>query len=356
MPTNATHGSKITRRGIQIALGLMWFLDGVLQLQPQMFTSAFAHNVIAPAASGQPDWISGPMHFFMGLFLWQPALSNSGIAVIQMGLGLLILFRKTSRIGLILSVFWGLFVWYIGEGLSGLASGHAMMLMGLPGAALIYALLALAIMVPAPGKVPHDNRPAYWLIVVWAVLWSLGSVYQVLPGQNTVADVGSMISSNADGAPSWLASIDNGVAKTLDSFGTASDVSSMPGMPGMRVYQAPAQASGGTHKVSGFWVLLLLAILQIVIALVVIVPGRLRWIAVGLGCILSLGYWIVGQSVGAYYSGTATDPNSAPLYMLLGIALLGCYAPWDQRISAYLRAKKVAFAREFAAFDDPNLR
>jgi hypothetical protein len=65
-------------------------------------------------------------------------------------------------------------VWYFGEGLSGLASGHASLTTGVPGSALLLAVLAAAAWGPAP-----------WLPFAWAVLWVGAAVFQALP-QNSV--------------------------------------------------------------------------------------------------------------------------------------------------------------------------
>jgi len=43
-----------TRRGVQVSLGVLWLLDAALQLQPYMFTSDFANQVLAPTGQGQP--------------------------------------------------------------------------------------------------------------------------------------------------------------------------------------------------------------------------------------------------------------------------------------------------------------
>jgi hypothetical protein len=43
-------------------------------------------------------------------------------------------------------------------------------------------------------------------------------------------------------------------------------------------------------------------------------------LAVGIG--LSLAIWVFGQDLGQLYSGQSTDPNSAPLIALMGVALL----------------------------------
>ncbi len=91
---------SVTKRGVQITLGMLWLLDGALQLQPQMFTSNFAYKVIDQAAQGQPSLVSDPMQLFIHLFLLQPALFNTFSAVIQLALGGLILLKRTAKLGL----------------------------------------------------------------------------------------------------------------------------------------------------------------------------------------------------------------------------------------------------------------
>jgi len=39
-------------------------------------------------------------------------------------------------------------------------------------------------------------------------LWIGGAIYQLLPGQNTVSSISTMIASNGFGQPGWLASLD----------------------------------------------------------------------------------------------------------------------------------------------------
>ena len=310
---------KLTERGVQIALGILWLLDGALQLQHQMFTSSFANKVIIPAASGQPLFVRGPMHLFIHVFLLHPAVFNTFTAVIQLGLGVLILHKRTIKLGLMGSVAWGLFVWYIGEGLGGLASWQTLLLVGAPGAALLYVILALAVMPKKdkPKNKQEDKHPAYWLAVVWAALWVGGAVYQLLPGQDSVSDVSSMISSMANGAPGWLASLNNHIAQMINGFGTPT--TSMAGVH----MTASQMARMSTQAGSGYWFILLLATVQLCIGLGVFFAGRTRKIAIGLGILASVAFWIFGQALGRFFTGLATDPNSAPLFILLGIAILG---------------------------------
>lgn len=291
MATFATTSSPgITKRGIQIALGLLWVLDGGLQLQHQMFTSVFANTVIAPATQGQLPFVSTPTHLAVRILLTHPAVFDAFFASIQLLIGALILNSRTIKAGLIGSVIWGLIVWYFGEGLGGLLTWQTSILMGAPGAALLYAIISLAVM-PDKDKPKDTNRPAYWLPLAWAILWTGGAILQLLPGQNTSAALSSMISGMADGAPGWLAPLQNHTAHWLNS--------------------------------KSFWTIAVLAAIQALIGLLVLFPGRARRVAVTAGIILSLVFWFVGQGLGQYYSGLATDPNTAPLFILLGVALLG---------------------------------
>lgn len=315
---------SISKRGVQVALGVLWLLDGALQLQPQMFTSSFATQVIAPAVQGQPEIVRGPMDFAMHLFLMHPAIFNALFALTQLAIGALILWKRTARLGLLFSIPWGLIVWSIGEGYGGVLSGHTLLLMGAPGAVILYVLLALATLMPDS----KHKQTAYWLAIVWLVIWVGGGVYQLLPGQNSTADVSSMIVGNAQGAPKWLASIDRHAANAVNDLGRGSRVTSAQPDNGMDMTSAQMvhmsnQPYSSSHTDQGGLYILLLAILQLVIGLGVLFKGAWRKTAIWFGILLSLVFWIVGESLGGYYTGLATDPNIAPLFLVMGLAILG---------------------------------
>jgi hypothetical protein len=282
---------KITKRKIQIALSLLWLLDGLAQLQPKMFTNQFANNVIAPAAQGQPAVVSDPVNFVVHLILHQPALFNAMFALIQLSLGVLILCKRTTKYGLIASIFWGLAVWYLGEGLGGLAGGQALLLTGAPGAALLYAIIGLAVM-PAKTKNNDSSKepPADWLTYVWLVLW-LSGILLLLWSKMTTKTLAAMVYGLASGAPGWLAALDYHVSHWLN------------------------------FKSNGL--IAMAIIVYFAIGLMVILPRWWRLIAVSVGIVISMLYWVVGQSAAGYYSGLATDVSTAPLIILLGIAVLG---------------------------------
>ena len=46
------------RRKLQLALGVIWVLDGILQYQPSMFTKSFP-DMLAGSAHGNPAVVAG---------------------------------------------------------------------------------------------------------------------------------------------------------------------------------------------------------------------------------------------------------------------------------------------------------
>jgi hypothetical protein len=283
-------GPRISRRRIQVALGLLWLLDGLLQFQPAMFTRKFATQVIAPAGVGQPGFVAGPVDEAVRVILHQPAVMDLGFGLIQLALGAGILFPRTARWALAASVAWALAVWYLGEGLGGLFGSGASLVTGAPGAALLYAVLALAVS-PRHGHDPRAQRPARWATVAWVAAWLGGAVLQLLPGVDTNAAISMSLAMNASGAPGWFAAIDNHVSALVPGYGASLVVD--------------------------------LVVLQAFAGLGVLMGRRTRLAAVTVGIGLSLAYWVTGQDLGQFWSGIATDPNTGPLLVLLGVTVLG---------------------------------
>lgn len=279
---------NITRRRAQVILGIYWLIAGCLQLQSQMFTSNFISKVINPITQNQPLFISGPINFASHIFLINPVLFNAFIALIQLCLGIFIIWPKSTKYALAGSIFWAIFVWFFGEAMGQLWGGHNLLLMGAPGAALIYALIAIGIM-PKNSK---EEKPDDWLILVWVAVWLLGSVLQLVNGQNTSNELAGLISGMAgNGAPQWLSALDTGISNAISGLGN--------------------------------WFIALLAAVQAAIALLVLCPNKfVRIIIIELAGILLAAFWVVGQNLGGYYTGYATDVNSAPLIILLGLIIV----------------------------------
>ncbi|HEX5404766.1 MAG TPA: copper chaperone PCu(A)C [Pseudonocardiaceae bacterium] len=297
-----TPRTRVTRRGLQITLGVLWLLDGLLQLQPFMFGSGFAGQVLAPAGDGQPGWVAAGVHWMAGLVGAHPVPWNAAFAIIQLALGVGLLIRPLVRIALAASIGWALGVWYFGEGLGGVAGGHGSLITGAPGAVLLYGLLAVVVWPERDYDAPagwrgwlwHDSSgpPAAFTPVVWAVVWVGGAVLQALPGQNTPTDLASSLTGDM---PAWQMGLNNGVANHLLSAGSQDN-----------------------------WLLL---VVLVAVGLCALGNQRMRTITGWAGAGLATVFWMLGQGFGDLLSGQATDPNSGPLLVLLALALLGAPLP-----------------------------
>lgn len=296
--TSLRRRPRVTRRGLQIALGVLWLLDGALQLQPSMFGSGFASQVLAPAGHGQPGWVAAGVHWAATLVGAHPTLWDSLFALVQLAIGAGLLWRPLVRIALVGSVAWAAAVWYLGEGLGGMASGRASLLTGAPGAVLLYGVLAFVVW-PArdPGApegwrgwLRHDSSgpPALWTPIAWAAVWVGGAVLQALPGQNTAGDLADSLMGDM---PAWQMGLNSAIADHVRAAGVEDN-----------------------------W--LLLAVL-VAIGLGGLGGLRLRTAAGWSGAVVATVFWVVGEGFGGLFSGQATDPNTGPLLVLLALALLG---------------------------------
>jgi hypothetical protein len=286
----------ISRRDLQVALGVLWVIDAALQAQSFMFTSGFATQGIAAAGEGQPGFVSIPVHWVSTVIAAHPVAWNLPFVGVQLLLGVGLLVPRTARLALAASIAWALGVWYFGEGLSGLASGHASAINGAPGSALLYALLAAAAW---PHREGSREGLAVWLPYAWAVVWVAAAIFQALPGQNSGSAVASALTGGANGAPAWLASLEN--------------------------------SAGALAAHNGALVVTLLVALEAFIGIGALLRATMLP-AVTIGLALTLVFWVLGQDLGALYSGQATDPNTGPVLALMALPLLAlAAAPTPER-------------------------
>lgn len=280
----------LTRRGLQITLGALWILDGLLQLQSFMFTRGFASRVIAPSAVGQPVWVSWPVLRAAHLIGAHPLAANGTFAAIQILLGGGLLVRRTVQPAIVASVLWASGVWFVGEGLGGLAGGSANLLAGAPGAALLYGVLAVAAW-PTGRTDNGTDRVASWFPKAWAALWLGLGLFALLPANRSTASVVAQIHTSEDSAPGWLRQVDG-------------------------VMVSMAHDGGGT-------IVVMLAVIPVAIGLLGLGTVRMRHVSAWAAVAVALATWAVGQSFGALASGTATDPNTGPVLVVAALALFG---------------------------------
>jgi len=285
---------RVTTRAVQIALGVVWLLDGLFQFKSFMYTHGIVSEVFAPAAERQWSIVGGPMKTFDDFYGHDLTLWNTLSGEIQVAIGLgLILSRRTVRPALLVSFGWALVVWWFGEGFGGLTSNTMPSpLMGAPGAVIIYAIIGLLVWPTGreEGRSPVDLGPLgdrggrY----AWSGLWALSAGLWLANVNRANGATHEMIEAMAEASPHWLASFQSSI--------------------------------GGHAQGHGTTIAVVLAILSVAVAIGVWTP--LRWPALAIGIVLSLAYWVLGQDLGGpFWAEGATDFNSGPLFVLLAVAL-----------------------------------
>ena len=302
-----------------------------------MFGRGFVENNILANASGQP-FVLGDFITHIGNFLSPDiAVWNTFFALIQLFIGIGLLYKGTVRTALAVSFAWVLGIWVIGEGLGMLLTGNASALTGAPGAALLYGLIGLMAWPRPPRRFAVDwsDRPsgvatsaaaqgiggAITPLAVWAGYWSLAAVLFLLPANRTRTSVQSAISGMSSVVPGWYGHFLNSLANLFSTTGTQTA-----------------------------WIL---AAVSVAIGLGPLVVRRPGWFLAA-GALLSLLMWIAAQGlVGNVFSGSDTDPNTGPLVILLAAAMVptvvASKAAWRSPAGEVLRRSPAAAVLGIAA-------
>ncbi len=277
-------------------LGLLWLIDGLFQLQPQMFTSNMINGVMVPIAEGQPGPLASNLHWIITVVTQNLVLVNWVIAVVQILLGLLLITGIGVRATVIASIVWALIVWYGGEGMSLLFTGQSSVLSGAPGAVLLYPLIGLAVY-PRTGQ-PDDatdgllsRKHLRWVLAgfwIFAALLQLQSIWWQ-PEQISQA-IGGMVGQG--GLNAFL------VDPVLQAIARATVNAEIP-----------------------LNVTLIVVFLALGVALAVVKTRQVRPFLI-VSLVLSLLIWYIAQGFGMIFTGMATDFNSG---LLLVVMALGCW-------------------------------
>ncbi|HUY96308.1 MAG TPA: hypothetical protein VMW47_01560 [Verrucomicrobiae bacterium] len=292
-PARPPQPLAVSSRTIQLGLGGLWLLDGALQLQPAMFGRGFVYAITVNDVMEQPTALAHALTSVVGIAEPHLVVFNSLFAATQLAIGLGMLYRPTVRVAILASIAWGLWVWMFGEGLGGLFTGLASLPTGAPGPVLLYPLIGLvAWPVGHPPERPGRHRRAGWVgergaRIVWAGLWLGGAFLQLQPSYPFWMSLGSAFAASA--APAPLAALDQVVWHLAVTLGEPLTV-------GLAVWEAAI----GLTVLRRFHSALFLR----------------------LGIVTSVVFWVAGQNLGGVLSGTATDPSSGPLFVLLALSLL----------------------------------
>jgi hypothetical protein len=287
-----SRAARVTRLG-QVVFGLIWLLDGLLQLQPYMFGKTFITGVILPSAAGQPGIISTPITWIADLIEPHVVIFNAFAAAIQIAIGAGLLYRRTVKPALLVSFAWALGIWFSGEGLGMIFTGTANPLTGAPGAALLYiaaGLICWPRTTRPHGRAkirPYDLLGEHGTRLAWASLWLGSAVLWLLPANSSANATHDAIAAVPSGA-GWLTSILDAAAKATAGHGTTIAI----------VMSAISAAIG-----------------------VAVLRHPLAKPALILGIAISLVYWVIGQGLGGVFTGQATDIGTAPLMILIASLL-----------------------------------
>lgn len=298
----------ITPRLLQIVLGGMWIIVGLFKFQPDLFGASFIPNVIGSMADGQPGPIAASITHMSTFLSHEPTWWVAVFGLIEVAIGVGIIIRRTARAALVISIAWGLAIYWFGEGFGGVLTGTASPLTGAPGAACFYALLAVLLLpssgqsgrpsarssafgseTEGPSTTRRDAVPGLLATIVWAVLWIIEAGLWLFPANRASNSISSQLSDAASGEPHWYASF-------LTSAG---------------------HAFIGT----GAWMSVILAGVSLVIAFGPLFSRRPR-LFVSAGIALTLIYWVTGGALGMLPTLAATDFGNGPIITLIGLWVL----------------------------------
>ncbi|HLJ34978.1 MAG TPA: hypothetical protein VKU38_15080 [Ktedonobacteraceae bacterium] len=294
----------ISRKRLTQLLGLLWLIDGILQLQPQMFTMNMVNGVMRPMLDGQPAVVESSLNWIVQVTTQNLILVNLIVAIVQILFGLSLLLDRGVKVALLASIVWSFIVWYGGEGMSMLLTGQAGAITGAPGAVLLYALLALVVYPYAPTSDPDEGGILSRKQLRWAlaIFWIFMALLQVQPywwqdGQISQA-ISAMVGQGGfngflvDPFLQWLSNITSSIEIPLN-------------------------------------VALIVVFLALGIALFFIDNRHIRPVLV-VSIVVSLIIWYGAEAFGMIFTGMATDFNSG---LLLVVIALACWPLAHARIS-----------------------
>jgi hypothetical protein len=270
-------------RRTQTLLGLLWLLDGGLQFQGFMYSHGFP-QLLASGAAGQPGWLHDSIIWSAKFANGDLAVWNTLFALTQVLLGVGLLYRPLVKPALVASFAWVLVVWWFGEAFGMLFMDMAQPLTGAPGGVLMYGLVGL---VAWPNGRVGGLLGTRGAKTMWAALW-LVMAWLWLLAPNSSANATSGALTATDSGIGWLNSVQTHLA---------------------------SGAQG-----NGLVIALVLAAVSATIGIAVAADWRPRAF-LALAIVLNLVYWIVPQGLGGIFAGGATDPNAAPLFVLLAYAM-----------------------------------
>lgn len=271
-------------------------IAGCLQLQPFMFHHSFVHNLAQNTmqnTAGIPSFYTTMVQSSVIFFLHHQLFLNLGFATLQIFIGLALLVQKAIRFALAISIPWALTIWTLGQAFGFMIFPQASMAFGAPGSAILYAIAATLLwpsskdnLDSAASSSPLGIRGGVFL---WSFIWDGTALLELEKSNWAPQALSAQISyqSNLSGIH-WLSVCDHYLAHWLNGNGT----------------------------IVAFGMLLI----QLIVGQATLSPSS-RKMGLRIGILLSVFYWVFFQNFGSIFSGTSSDLNSGPLFVLLALIL-----------------------------------
>lgn len=319
----------LSRKTLRRILGVLWLIDGLLLLQPEMFTMNMVNGTMTPMLDGQPGLLAPGMQFIVNQTTLHLAAVNLFIAVVQilLGLGFLLLPDHRVKWPVIASIIWALIVWFGEEGMGMLFTGQASVLTGAPGAVLLYLLPGLAVYprarsgASAPGTAAKavaggllSRRGVRWSL---AGFWYFAALLQAQPYW-------------------WHAGQIAAALNNLINLGGLNDLLVDPVVAQLSSASAPIETPLNSALIAIFLVL--------AVGLTTVKESQLRPVLVA-SIAMSVAIWYFGEALGMILTGMAPDFNSG---LLLVVMALAC---WPR--VPHMRAARIRYAEEVDSLTGP---
>lgn len=274
-------------RALQSVLGLVWLLDGALQFQSFMYSHGFI-EMLLEMLPGQPRWLVSSLEWGVHIAEHDLGLFNTLFALVQISIGLGLLWRRSVKPALAVSFVWVAFVWWFGEAFGMIfMPTMATPLTGAPGAVLLYAIIGLIVW---PNGRPGGLLGSYGARTAWLGLWLVCAWMWLGAGPSNNVDATRYAIEEAPSGMGWLTSVQEWAIELVrgNSYGIA----------------------------------IVLGLLSAAIGIAVAARWQARFF-LALAIVINLVFWVVGQGFGGIFEGgEATDPNSGIMFVLLALAML----------------------------------
>lgn len=293
----------LSRNVLQRILGALWLIDGLLQLQPQMFTMNMVNNIMKPMLEGQPALLTPSLQFIITQTTFHLITVNALIAITEILLGLAFLFIPARWIKpvVIVSIIWALLVWYGGEGLGMLFTGQASILTGAPGSVFLYTLLSLLVWPRQQSDGDAGLLSHTFLRWVLASFWFFAALLQLQPIWWQPGQISQAIG----------------------------DLVGQGGLDTMLLDPVLQQVSNATAAIEIPLNIVLIAVfLALGIALIVVKEKRVHYFLIA-SIIISVAFWFLTEGFGMLLTGIATDTDTGFLLIVLALTC------WPRPVGAF---------------------